>query len=74
MTKTYVTTPSDNFAERERQVGDYHPELCFTLAQTHYAYGWAPNRRGDWDVEQTTAYLQGFAQASARAKDSKEKT
>lgn len=69
MTKTYITVPSENFAVRENQVADYHPELCFKMGQTHFAYGWAPNRRVDWDVDQSTAYLQGYAQASAKTKD-----
>lgn len=65
MTRTYVTTPSDNFAERENQVWDYHPDLCFKLAKTHVAYGWGKQHRGTWDKLQIEAYDRGYAEASS---------
>ncbi len=60
MAREYVTTPSENFAERERQVGDYHPDLCFNVGQTHRAYGWSKVPRGDWDADQVAAYVRGW--------------
>lgn len=56
----YVTTPSENFAERETQVGRYHPDLCQKVGAIHRAYGWSPIPRGEWDADQTDAYLRGF--------------
>lgn len=64
MTKTYVTQPSENFAERAEQVGDYHPGLCFKMGQTHAAYGWSPVRRGEWDDAQWAAYQAGYKENS----------
>lgn len=60
MAKTYITKPSENFAERENQVGDYHPDLCFKFGQTHKAYDWPPMPRGEWDKDQVAAYMRGF--------------
>ena len=60
MPKTYVTTPSENFAERENQVGNYHPDLCFKMGQSHIAYGWSPVPRGEWDEDQIAAYRRAW--------------
>lgn len=64
MTRIYVTEPSENFAVREEQVGDYHPDLCFKLAKTHRAYGWSPVRRGEWDDAQWEAYQRGYKEGA----------
>jgi hypothetical protein len=58
----YITTPSENFAERELQISRYHPDLCFKMAQTHKAYGWSYRYDADWDAEQRAAYERGRAQ------------
>jgi hypothetical protein len=57
--KQYITKASENFAEREDQAGDLHPDLCFRVGQTHRAYGWSAVPRGDWDEHQKAAYLRG---------------
>lgn len=56
----YVTTPSENFAEREAQVSNYAPNLCFKVGQTHRAYNWACTPRGEWDEAQAKAYREGY--------------
>ena len=63
--KVNVTTQSENFAERELHTWDYHPDLCFKFGQGHKAYGWSPIPRGEWNEEQTAAYLRAWAKEPA---------
>lgn len=66
MTKTYVTKPSENFALREEQMADYHPDLCYRVGHQHCAYGWSKRYNGAWDDDQWAAYDRGYDQWAAR--------
>lgn len=63
MQMQYVTQPSDNFAERETQIWNYHPDLCFKVGQTHAAYGWSGHNTGTWDADQIAAYRRGMGKS-----------
>lgn len=51
-----------NYAElEERLMSNPTLEECRRQGSTHYAYGWTPVPWGNWNEEQTAAYLEGYA-------------
>lgn len=60
MPRPYVTTPSENIAEREAQVWHYHPDLCRQYGAKLAAYGWSCTPRHGWDGDQIAAFREGW--------------